>query len=187
MRFSVVSVALIILTLSAKSSILGAEDFDDRRIPRIFQDRAVVFDIITRITEEDGSEVWNQVDSKVTIPGRPVGIKLVGKNLVISTRLTPYFNKQNSGIVVAQAQIWIDVPGQGIHYQTTVQTVPLSFGDEVSFFPLGSRRAKTGAVDVNSDISGIIEILVTANHYTLIDSNSNSMKDNDNENEKEKK
>jgi hypothetical protein len=130
-----------------------------RVMPPAFAERAVVLDIVARIIEKGSDEVWNQMEQQVTIPGRPVGIKLVGENIVVSARFTPYFNKAGDGVIVAQGQIWIEVPGQGIHYQTTVQTIPLSFGEEVYFFPLGKNSNN------ENNTKDRIEIMVAANPY----------------------
>jgi hypothetical protein len=46
---------------------------------------------------------------------------------------------------VAQGQIWITIPNEGISYYTTMQTIPLEFGEEISFFPLGSVDGQDGA------------------------------------------
>ena len=33
----------------------------------------------------------------------------------------------------------MDIPDQGIHYQATIQTIPLEFGEQVYFLPLGDK------------------------------------------------
>jgi hypothetical protein len=99
--------------------------------------RAVVLDIISRIVEQNQQVVWNSVNSKVTIPGRPVGIKLVGTNVVMALQFTLFFRPGGSSILVAQGQIWVEVPKEGMRYQTTLQTIPIEFGEPVFFFPLG--------------------------------------------------
>jgi hypothetical protein len=110
------------------------------------KERAVVLDIIARVVEKDQKEVWNSVNSKVTIPGRPVGLKLVGANLVVVVQFTPYLQPHGTNhLLVAQVQIWVDVPKEGIRYQTTMQTIPLEFGEEIYFFPLGSVNPKEDA------------------------------------------
>jgi hypothetical protein len=66
-----------------------------------------------------------------------VGLKLVGANIVIAVQFTPYLNPNGNNVLVAQGQIWVNVPNKGIHYQTTMQTMPLEFGEQIYFFPLG--------------------------------------------------
>ncbi|MDR3115585.1 MAG: hypothetical protein LBU25_08695 [Treponema sp.] len=102
------------------------------------KERAVVLDIIARVVEKNQQEVWNSVNSKVTIPGKPVSLKLVGTNILVVVQFTLYFRGDGNKFLVAQGQIWVDIPNQGIHYQTTIQTIPLEFGEQIYFFPLGS-------------------------------------------------
>ncbi|MDR2633489.1 MAG: hypothetical protein LBC51_07695 [Treponema sp.] len=102
------------------------------------KERAVVLDIIARVVEKNQEEVWNSFNSKVTIPGKPVSLKLVGTNILVVVQFTPYLRGDGNNFLVAQGQIWIDIPNQGIHYQTTIQTIPLEFGEQIYFFPLGS-------------------------------------------------
>ncbi|MDR1972486.1 MAG: hypothetical protein LBQ46_11265 [Treponema sp.] len=122
-------------------TILGAgfsqETSLEELLPEL-KERAVVLDIISRVVEENQQVVWNSVNSKVTIPGRPVGIKMVGANVVMALQFTPFFRPGGNSFLVAQGQIWVDVPGEGMHYQTTLQTIPIEFGEPIFFFPLGS-------------------------------------------------
>jgi hypothetical protein len=100
--------------------------------------QAVVINIVARVIENNQREVFNSVNSRVTIPGRPVGIKLVGSNLVVAVQFTPFFVRGGRNMLVAQGQIWIEIPNEGMRYRTTLQTIPLEFGEQVYFYPLGS-------------------------------------------------
>jgi hypothetical protein len=100
--------------------------------------RAVILNIAARVVEHNQQEVWNSSNSRVTLPGRPVGIKLVGANVVVAVQFTPYLRPNGKNILVAQGQIWIDIPNEGIRYHTTMQTIPMEFGEYIYFFPLGS-------------------------------------------------
>ncbi|MCA1950922.1 MAG: hypothetical protein LDL24_10135 [Treponema sp.] len=103
------------------------------------KERAVVLDIVARVVELNETETWTSENSKVTIPGRPVTIKLVGKNVVVLAQFTPYVREDGKKFLVAQGQVWIDTADSGIKYQTTVQTIPLDYGERLFFFPLGQR------------------------------------------------
>jgi len=120
---------------------LSAQDSSLEELPGL-RERAVVMHIVSRIVEQNQNVVWNSENSRVTIPGRPVGVKLVGDNLVVVVQFTPFLQDSGQNILVAQAQIWINVPDQGMSYHTTMQTIPLQFGEQVYFFPLGSMQAK---------------------------------------------
>jgi hypothetical protein len=125
-----------------------------RSMPR-FRGRAVLLDINARIIEQDQQVTWNEKHRKTTFPGQPVGLKLVGTNVVVAVQLTPYIRRSTRHLV-AQAQIWMDIPNQGIRYQNSMQTIPLEFGEAIYFFPLGSSR---------NDNTEYIEIMLTLNPH----------------------
>ena len=102
------------------------------------RERAVVLQMISRIIEQNEEVVWNFEISSVTIPGRPVGLKLVGSNLVAVVQFTPFLRPNGRHVLVTLGQIWINVPNEGMSYHTTMQTIPLEFSEQVYFFPLGS-------------------------------------------------
>ncbi|MDR0526102.1 MAG: hypothetical protein LBG90_09580 [Spirochaetaceae bacterium] len=121
-----------------------AQEFSLEELLPGLKERAVVLNIVARVVEKNQEEVWNSANSKVTIPGRPVGLKLVGANIVVAVQFTPYLREDGHNMLVAQGQIWIDVPNEGIRYQTTLQTIPLAFGELIYFFPLGSVSLEKG-------------------------------------------
>jgi len=117
--------------------------------------RAVVMNIDARVLGEEKAIVWNETHSKTAIPGSPVGIKLVGSNVVVEAQFTPFIRRQGS-VLVAQGQIWYNEPGKGISYYTSIQTIPLEFGEPIYFFPLGKSNQFTSS----------IEIVITINRNT---------------------
>jgi hypothetical protein len=124
--------------LLAAGVSLSAQDSSLEEMLPAFKGQAVVINIIARVIENNQQEIFNSVNSRVTIPGRPVGIKLVGSNLVVAVQFTPFFGRGGKNVLVAQGQIWIEIPNEGIRYQTTLQAIPLEFGEQVYFYPLGS-------------------------------------------------
>jgi len=102
------------------------------------RERAVVVTMVSRIVEQNEEVLWNSETSSVTIPGRPVGLKLVGSNLVAAVQFTPFLRPNGRHVLVTLGQIWINVPNEGMSYHTTMQTIPLEFSEQVYFFPLGS-------------------------------------------------
>ncbi|MDR2070684.1 MAG: hypothetical protein LBP81_04615 [Treponema sp.] len=144
------------LVVAAAGAVIAQELSLEELVPAL-KEQAVKVAIIARVVEQNQEEVWNSVNSKVTIPGRPVGMKLVGNNIVVAIQFTLYRQRNGSNILVAQGQIWIDIPNQGIHYQTTMETIPLEYGEQIYFFPLGSGK-KPGEPR--------IEIQVEINPYT---------------------
>ena len=131
---------LLVITTQTRGQEWSLEE-----VPAALRERAVVVDIVARVLEQDRREVWNSVASKLTIPGRPVGIKLVGANIVVAVQFTPYRRGDGSPMLVAQGQIWIDIPNEGMSYQTTIETIVLDYGEPIFFFPLGSAAASNKA------------------------------------------
>jgi hypothetical protein len=81
---------------------------------------------------------------------------MIGENIVITAQFTPYMQEDGRNVLLAQGQIWINEPEKGIHYQSTMQTIPLEYGEQLYFFPLGK-------VDSGHDTR--IEIQLELNPY----------------------
>ena len=109
------------------------------QIPAL-RERAVIMRCVSRIVEKDQRIEWNMENSWVTIPGRPVGLRLVGSNLVVVVQFTPFLRRTGQHTLIAQGQIWINVPNEGVSYHTTMQSIPLELNEQVYFFPLGSKE-----------------------------------------------
>ena len=135
------------------STGLYAQELRLDELPAL-RERAMVLQITTTV-EEKSQEQWNAFSSKVTIPGRPVGIKLVGDNLIIAVQFTPYL-RQGKYALVAQSQIWINIPERGMSYKTDTHSIPIDLGEPILYFPLGS--------DSTSD-NPHIELLLTMYRY----------------------
>jgi hypothetical protein len=141
---------------SAEGAVsLSAESPLQELFPR-FKGRALVLDISARIIEEDETVVWNETHRKTTLPGRPVGIRLVGSNIVVAVQFTPYLRRGVQKFLVAQGQIWMDIPNQGMRYHTSMQTIPLEFDEPIYFFPLGPQSEGNAAC---------IEVMLTLHPY----------------------
>jgi hypothetical protein len=123
------------------------------------RDRAIVLHMVTRVLEKDDAEAWNSDTYKVTMPGRPIGLKIVGENIAVSVQFTPYPRRNGRGLLVAQGQIFTETPDGGVQCRTMLQTVPLEYGEQVFFFPLGSGK---------SDDEAHIEIQIEMNRYDSV-------------------
>jgi hypothetical protein len=145
-----------ILIITARGQLKAEEPGLEELLPAL-KDQAVVLDITARVLEQNQLEVWNEGCQKVTIPGRPVRLNLVGANVVVAVQFTPYLRRRGRNFLVAQGQIWVDIPNQGIRYQTTIQTIPLDFDEAIYFFPLGSATGDNDAAR--------IEIMLTMKPY----------------------
>ena len=154
------SVFLNVLFIVNRSLVLAQQGPSLEEMLPGLRDRAIIVDITARIVEQNQQVVWRSEESKVTIPGRPVGIKLVGANIVVAVQFTPYFRSRGNNFLVAQGQVWVDVPNKGINYHTSMQTIPMEFNEVIYFFPLGS-----GDSSENSHEEARIEIQLMFRPY----------------------
>jgi len=127
------------------STALMAQETSSEQIPGGLRERAMIVRVSSRIVEQNQQVVWDSEATNITIPGRPVGLKLVGSDLVVVVQFTPFLRSTGQHTLVAQSQIWVNVPGEGMSFQTAMQTIPFEFGQLVYFFPLGPARSQDAA------------------------------------------
>jgi hypothetical protein len=119
-------------------------------------DSAIVLHMVTRVLEKGDIEAWNSDTYKVTLPGRPIGLKIVGENVAVFVQFTPYPRRNRSGVLVAHGQIFTETPDGKVQYRTVMQAVPLEYDEQLFFFPLGPGK---------SDDEAHIEIQIEMNRY----------------------
>jgi len=134
---------LVILLFALGLVFLGAQDND---LERFFEDEDLEFlidealqlQITAKVLPPDQQPVWNSQSKKLTIPGRSVAVRLVGDNIRIDVVFTPYQEESGTLLLVAQGQVWFsEAPDAKTTYLTTIQSIPVSWGEKVLFFPLG--------------------------------------------------
>jgi hypothetical protein len=145
---------IIFFTVSISISAQTRELSGDETTPPGLR-RPLVVDINARVVEEQQVVVWSESHRKISIPGSPVGIQLVGSNVVVSVQFTPFI-RRHGNVLVAQGQIWLADANTGeVTYFTSIQTIPMTFGEPVFFFPLGS----------SEHLNPSIEVILTVNLY----------------------
>ncbi|MDR0382755.1 MAG: hypothetical protein LBH50_02080 [Spirochaetaceae bacterium] len=148
----------LFLLFGAKFS-LNAQDGQpppdpQKRITAPMRDRAVMFRIITRVLEKDDTEAWNSDTYKVMLPGRPVGLRIVGENVAVSVQFTLYQRRGSGVLLFAHVQIFTGTSDGGVQYRTMMQTLPIDFGEQIFFFPLGSEDADDEArIEIQLEMS----------------------------------
>jgi len=134
---------LVILLFALGLVFLGAQDND---LERFFEDEDLEFlidealqlQITAKVLPPDQQPVWNSQSKKLTIPGRSVAVRLVGDNIRIDVVFTPYQEESGTLLLVAQGQVWFsEAPDAKTTYLTTIQSIPVSWGEKILFFPLG--------------------------------------------------
>ena len=63
---------------------------------------------------------------------------MLGTEAVIVITLTPYRNKDGGLLIVAQGQVWYKQGDAALSYRTTVDTLMVSYGETVLFYPFGN-------------------------------------------------
>ena len=134
---------LLVILLFLGLVCAGAQDsdlerfFEDENLESLI-DEALQLQITARVLPPDQQPVWNSKSKKVTIPGRSVAVRLVGDNIRIDVVFTPYQEDSGNLLLVAQGQVWFsEAPDSKTTYLTTIQSIPVSWGEKVLFFPLG--------------------------------------------------
>jgi len=134
---------LVVILLALGLVSVGAQDND---LERFFEDEdleylideALQLQITAKVLPPDEQPVWNSQSKKLTIPGRSVAVRLVGDNIRVDVVFTPYQEENGNLLLVAQGQVWFsEAPDAKTTYLTTIQSIPVSWGEKVLFFPLG--------------------------------------------------
>ena len=154
MRRSLYLLAVFFLFIS--SAGIYADDPPSVEVPHALRNRAYVMDINTQVLEKNQAVVWNESRQRVTISGTPVSLRLVGTNVAIALQFTPFIRNQGESVLVAQVQVWLEVPNEGINYHTSIQTIPLKLDEPIYFLPLGPPRPQDSAS---------IEVVLTMKPY----------------------
>jgi hypothetical protein len=150
-RFICITGILFLFT----TGMISAQDFQtsEAGMSPEFRRRALVMDINARVLDDHQVVSWNESDRRVAIPGSPVGIRLVGANVIVVVQFTPFVRRQGN-VLVAQGQIWINNPGGGVSYYTSIQTIPMDFNEPIYFFPLGTSNTS-------------LQIMLTVSPYNI--------------------
>ncbi|TVQ21571.1 MAG: hypothetical protein EA383_16880 [Spirochaetaceae bacterium] len=131
------------VTIVASLVLLGVANLhaiDIEDAIELLQDRALVVRIIARVTEQGRETVWNMELTEITISGRAVQIQLEGGGMTARAQFTPYASDQ-SITLVAQGQTWVTSEDSSeVTYRSAFESLPVTFGEPVIFFPLGEQR-----------------------------------------------
>ena len=153
MEAFVILFALGLVSVAAQDN--GLERFFEDEDLESLIDEALQLQITAKVLPPDQQPVWNSQSKKVTIPGRSVAVRLVGDNIRIDVVFTPYQEEGGTLLLVAQGQVWFsEAPNTKTTYLTTIQSIPVSWGEKVLFFPLGfsSELSKTSTFNIQLEV-----------------------------------
>ena len=160
---SVLLAALLCLMVTAPSTSQNAPDLDDLdRSLELLSQGALQLHITARIVDQNEHEtVWDMELSRVTIAGRAVSVRLDGSNITVVAEFTPYWEDDDTLVLVAQGQTWVRRDGddqEDVQYRTAFTTMPIEWGEPVLFLPLG-----TGKLPVETEAFGRLNIELEIN------------------------
>jgi len=146
--FLIIYAFTAVIPVNAQSSNAPANRITQQQAPSPppMISQALVLSIESRVLGAGKAVLWSETNRRVTIPGSPTGIQLVGKNLIVSAQFTPFIRREGN-VLVAQGQIWI-AENDIVTYYTSIQTIPMEFGEKIYFFPLGSSENLNPSIEI---------------------------------------
>lgn len=139
------------LVYAAALGLSARLEAQEQPLPELFKDRALSVNIQARVVEGEQSAAWESASLRYTVPGNPVGVKLVGSNVVILVQITPFEDGKGGLVLVSQGQVWVRRGEGDLSYRTTLDSVSVRYGEPVLFFPLG--RDPGGKAPIRIEIS----------------------------------
>lgn len=126
---------LFTLFFLGRISLLAATEIDDAL--DYLAEKELVVSLATRIVESEHQTVWHMENTKITLSGQAVNLKMTGENLVVFAQITPYIQDDETILLVAKGEVFVSSAEEGTKYYSTLKSLPISLGEKVFFFPLG--------------------------------------------------
>lgn len=121
-------------------------------IPTALLGDALVVTVLAVVPQADSDTPWEARDLKYTIPGSAVSVKLVGSDVAVMLTLTPHRSADGKLLLVAQSQVWFK-EGESLSYRTSINTVTVSYGEKLLFYPLGVADGGLAPVRIELSVS----------------------------------
>ncbi|MBI9104039.1 MAG: hypothetical protein JEY99_16610 [Spirochaetales bacterium] len=127
-----------LMAQSEGSELLPQDSLPETRLPLDYlAEKELVVSLSTRIMETQEKTLWKIENTKITLSGEAVSVKMAGENLVIFAQITPYMQDDGTILLVAEGEVFISSEEEGTQYYTTLKSLPVHAGEKVLFFPLG--------------------------------------------------
>ncbi len=133
-----------LLPLAAAPPLFADEGASDPYF--LLLDKALKVRLVAKVIGSGEEMVWNMETTYITISGRTVTVPLKGSNLFVLINITPYKEDDGNILLVAQGHVWLtNEKNEKVQYLTARQSMPVSFGEKILFYPLGVdiKRADT--------------------------------------------
>jgi len=135
LKTSSVSRATLLLSLFLPMTLTLSLHGQDMDAP---EQRALVFLVTSRIIGPDQQVSWEEAHSHKTYSGSVVPLRMESRTLDLRLQFTPYVQMNNEVLLVIQGRIMVVDPlSRNRSFQTTLQTIAMTMGDAILFFPLG--------------------------------------------------
>jgi len=142
------ALAPLFLALAVAPAHAKDTDQDPREALQSLLTKALRITISARVLPADEKPIWNAESTKLTLPGRPIRVRLDGDNVRIHLVCTPYVQEDGEVLLLAQGEVWFSTPAdREMKYSSAFYSIPVSFGEKVLFFPLGFSEAETQQKD----------------------------------------
>jgi hypothetical protein len=144
-----------LFTVFLLCSALGAMAQDNNESMESLLEQALVIKINARLISSGSKVSWNFSVARVTIPGRPVVLKLQGGNLQVKMSLTPYKEDDatNTIVLVTQGEVWItETPGKQAKYLASLKSVKVDLGEKIRLYPLGVSNTNSEKYNIELEI-----------------------------------
>jgi hypothetical protein len=149
----------LLLALAVTSAPAEENEIDLKEALHQLLTNALEVRVSVRVLPADAKPIWNVESTRLTLPGRPIKVRLDGDNLRIYLICTPYVKDSGEVLLLAQGQVWLSKPPEKeVKYFNTFYSIPVIYGERVLFFPLGF---SSGEVEGQDDFFNIeLEITI---------------------------
>jgi hypothetical protein len=114
---------------------VAAQDQQDVSNPA---EQAYQLSIVLKVLDRDAALTTTRQARMVTLPGKPMGIKLDGRTIQGMVAFTIYAEKDKPTVCLAQAQLLVkEDQGKEGEWVTILKSIPFVLGQKLEFYPLG--------------------------------------------------
>jgi len=120
---------------------------DGGEVPKELLDTALEITCDARVEGETaGQAAWSEHSTALTIPGKPVALKIDARNVRLIVTLTPYVKPDGETILIAQNQVWVTDEKKSVTYHSSIRTIPVPKGMKIILYPLGRTASGPGSL-----------------------------------------
>jgi len=145
--------AVLALQAAGVTSLPAPEE-----IPPALIGEAIALLFFAVVPGADNEALWQARELQYTIPGTPVSVRMVGSEAIIVVSVTPYRSVGEQLMLVTQGQVWFKEDDGTMRYRTSFDTINMSYGERVFFYPFG----------VQEDGSTALRLEMVVDSYALL-------------------